>query len=261
MENPGFRPCISAMAAPSPTPGHPEPNDRLRAAQLVLVAEDDPDIADIIRSYLTRDGYRVVHAADGQSALDMHYSLKPDLIVLDVGMPHVDGWNVLSEVRRRGQTPVIMLTAYDQDIDKLMALRIGADDYVVKPFNPAEVAARVGAVLRRSGRSESSTVQQHRVGPVEIDLETHSVYVIQGESRLSLTLTLTEFKLLARMARTPQRVFSRSELLAACLPEGDTLERTVDSHVSKLRKKLEDAGVPGMPVSVRGVGYRLESSG
>ena len=93
------------MAASSHSPGHPESTDRLRSAQLVLVDEDDPDIADIIRSYLTRDGYRVAHAADGRAALEMHLSLKPDLIVLDVGMPHVDGWNVLTEVRRRGQTP------------------------------------------------------------------------------------------------------------------------------------------------------------
>ncbi|MDY6946155.1 MAG: response regulator [Pseudomonadota bacterium] len=225
---------------------------------LVLIAEDQLEIADIIAAYLKRSGLRTVHAADGRRALELHQALKPDLVLLDVQMPHVDGWQVLSEIRHRGNTPVIMLTALDQDIDKLLGLRIGADDYVVKPFNPAEVVARTQAVLRRS---RQSTGRNHgrllRVAPFQIDLENHEASVQSAGRHHPLSLTLTEFKLLAHLASAPRRVFSRAELLAACLPEGDALERTVDSHISKLRKKLEDLGVPGVPAGVRGVGYKL----
>lgn len=226
---------------------------------LVLIAEDEPEIVDILKAYLHREGLRTAWAADGRAALDMHLALKPDLLLLDVQMPHVDGWRVLSEVRTRSTTPVIMVTAHDQDIDKLMALRVGADDYVVKPFNPAEVAARVQAVLRRSRGQDAQPRNILRIGPVEIDLEAFHARIKRDGAVHALPLTLTEFRLLAHLARAPRRVFSRSELIAACLSsEGDVLERTVDSHVSKLRKKLEDAGLPGVPVSLRGVGYRLE---
>lgn len=225
---------------------------------LILVAEDDPDIADILTAYLERAGMRVVRAEDGQRALDLHRQLTPDLVLLDVQMPRVDGWQVLRELRHRGNTPVIMLTALDQDIDKLMGLRIGADDYVVKPFNPPEVVARVQAVLRRASPEGGATAGRVlRFGALSIDLDGHeAVAVVDGQDTV-LDLTLTEFRLLAHLARTPRRVFSREELLVACLPEGEALERTVDSHLSKLRKKLEAAGVPGVPANVRGVGYRL----
>jgi two-component system response regulator AdeR len=165
---------------------------------------------------------------------------------------------VLAGIRHRGDTPVIMLTALDQDIDKLMGLRIGADDYVVKPFNPAEVVARVQAVLRRAGlRADRQPQRFLRTGIFQIDLENHEVVVELNGVGQPLELTLTEFRLIAHMARAPRRVFSREELLVSCLPEGDSLERTVDSHISKLRKKLERLGLSGVPSSVRGVGYRL----
>lgn len=222
---------------------------------LALIAEDDRDIADIVRAYLEREGFRTVQATDGRTALDLHSALKPDILLLDISMPLMDGWEVLAEVRRRGNTPVVVTTALDQDIDKLQALRVGADDYVVKPFNPVEVVARVKAVLRRSGGDSGSGVL--RVGPVEIDTGAHMVRTVTGE----VALTLTEFRLLTHMARAPSRVFSRSELLDACLPGSEALDRTVDSHVSKLRRKLEQAGAPDMPEGVRGVGYRLWSRG
>ena len=222
---------------------------------LVLIAEDEADIADIIAAYLEREGMRTVRAADGCTALDLHALLKPDLVMLDVMMPKLDGWQVLSELRRRGDTPVIMLTVLDQDLDKLQALRIGADDYVVKPFNAVEVAARARAVLRRAGSSNSRML---RVGPLEVDVDGHlaSVLAEAGEP-VQLTLTLTEFRILAHMARAPMRVFSRGDLIDACLPGGDALERTVDSHLSKLRRKLEEAGAPGFINNVRSVGYRF----
>lgn len=227
---------------------------------LILIAEDEPEIADILQAYLGRVGFRTIHAADGRTALTMHLSMKPDLVLLDVQMPKLDGWKVLSEIRHRGETPVIMLTAMDQDIDKLMGLRFGADDYVVKPFNPAEVVARTQAVLRRSMADASRHARVLRVAPFEIDLDQHEASVqVNGETH-GLTLTLTEFRLLTHMARAPRKVCTRTELLAACLPEGDALERTVDSHISKLRKKLEDVGVHGIPAGIRGVGYRLGGS-
>lgn len=220
---------------------------------LALIAEDDGDIADILRAYLEREGFRTVHAADGRVALDLHRALRPDIVLLDVGMPHLDGWEVLAQIRREAETPVIMITALDQDIDKLQALRFGADDYVVKPFNPVEVVARLRAILRRTGGAGGGAML--RVGPVEIDTESHMARVDGRE----VPLTLTEFRLLVHMARNPQRVFARSDLVDACLPGSDALDRTVDSHISKLRRKLEEAGVSGMPAGVRGVGYRLSS--
>ncbi|WP_185815377.1 response regulator [Xanthomonas sp. SS] len=240
---------MSASASgPSPVPA---------SAALVLIAEDEREIAEILAAYLARSGLRTAHAADGREALAMHLALDPDLVLLDVQMPGVDGWKVLAELRHRGHTPVIMLTALDHDIDKLMGLRLGADDYVVKPFNPAEVVARVQAVLRRIQASGAPEARALRVGAFHLDLDQHDASVRVGERRHTLDLTLTEFKILSRLMRAPRRVFSRAELLSACLPEGDSQERTVDSHISKLRKKLEALGVQGTPVSVRGVGYRF----
>ncbi|MHC8346941.1 response regulator [Pseudomonas sp. RT6P73] len=227
---------------------------------LILIAEDDPDIADILIAYLKRSGFRTAHALDGKRALQMHQTLKPDLMLLDVLMPNLDGWKVLAEVRHRGNTPVIMLTAQDQDVDKLMGLRIGADDYIVKPFNPAEVVARTQAVLRRSiDYKHGSGTSVLRVDAFEIDIESHEVTVCIDGNKVPLVLTATEFKLLVQLAKSPKKVLSRAELLATSSPESDSLERTVDSHISKLRRKIEDLGLQGVPASIRGVGYRFGS--
>lgn len=224
-------------------------------AALVLIAEDDVDIAGILEAYLTREGFRTVHARDGKVALELHLSLKPDIVLVDVTMPRLDGWEVLAELRRRGHTPVIMITALDKEVDRLQGLRIGADDYIVKPFNPIEVVARAKAVLRRAGLVHAGAVV--RVGDLTIDLDSYQVRLEKNGDIKSLTLTLTEFRLLAHLARTPNKVFTRGELVDACLPGSEALDRTVDSHLSKLRKKLEQAGGEGMLASIRGVGYRL----
>lgn len=226
---------------------------------LILIAEDDAEIAQILTAYLDRDGYRTIGASDGEIALMHHRSLRPDLVLLDVQMPKRDGFEVLAESRRRGATPVIMATARAEDLDKLSALRLGADDYVIKPFNPLEVVARVKAVLRRANGGASADASI-RCGPIEIDPTGYAARVEAGGVSTPLDLTLTEFRLLQHMARSPGRVFSRAELLDACLPDGEALERTVDSHVSKLRRKLEIAGAPGLCEGVRGVGYRLGSA-
>ncbi|MFP1133229.1 response regulator [Asticcacaulis sp. W401b] len=223
---------------------------------LILIVEDEAEIAEVLAAYLDREGFRTVRASDGLTALDFHLALKPDLVLLDVKLPKLDGWGVLAELRRRGSTPVVMTTALDQDLDKLQALRIGADDYVVKPFNPVEVVARVHAVLRRAGDLGKQGLL--RTNGLEIDLEGHTVGVrVADGAETQLNLTLTEFRLLVHMARNPTRVFSRSELVDACLPGGDALERTVDSHLSNLRRKLDMAGALGMVNNIRGVGYRL----
>ncbi len=139
---------------------------------VILIAEDEQEIAEIISAYLVRHGMKTIFAENGRKALMLHKTHKPDLVLLDVQMPELDGWQVLSELRHRGNTPVVMLTAMDQDIDKLMGLRIGADDYVVKPFNPTEVVARVQAVLRRAAASDTgnSPSTKLRLGDLEIDL-------------------------------------------------------------------------------------------
>lgn len=224
---------------------------------LVLIAEDDEEISAILDAYLVREGFRTVQARDGRTALDLHLALKPDLVLLDVTMPRLDGWEVLAELRRRGNTPAIMITALDKDIDRLQGLRIGADDYVVKPFNPIEVVARAKAVLRRSGVASAAGVL--RAGNLAIDLDAYEASFDDGAGPVRLSLTLTEFRILAHMARSPARVFTRSELVDACLPGSDALDRTVDSHLSKLRKKLEQAGATGLLPGVRGIGYRLSA--
>lgn len=185
--------------------------------------------------------------------------MKPDLIVLDVKLPGLDGFEILAAIRRRGDTPVIMATALAEDLDKLQALRIGADDYVVKPYNPMEIVARAKAVLRRTSGRDAR--QQIRVGALTVDPVAYMAFVDLGTGQRSLELTRTEFRLLQCMASSPNRVFERSELVDACLPEGEALERTVDSHISNLRRKLASAGADGLLVGVRGVGYRLGDSG
>ncbi|MGP4771538.1 efflux system response regulator transcription factor AdeR [Acinetobacter sp. PFS20] len=224
----------------------------------ILVVEDEYDIGDIIEQYLKREGMRVIRAMNGKQAIEIHASQPIDLILLDIKLPELNGWEVLSKIRQKAQTPVIMLTALDQDIDKVMALRIGADDFVVKPFNPNEVVARVQAVLRRTHQNQQAAVKNLFYKNIEINTEIHSVYINQVDKKILLNLTLTEYKILLLMINQPHRVFTRGELMNQCLPDSDALERTVDSHVSKLRKKLEEHGLEQMLINVRGVGYRLD---
>lgn len=222
---------------------------------LVLIIEDEPEIREILETYFVRESFRTICASDGTTGLSHHQRVKPDLIVLDVKLPGQDGYEVLAAVRRRGDTPVIMVTALAEDLDKLQALRIGADDYVVKPFNPLEVVARAKAVLRRTrGRDKA---QPLRLGQLTVNPEAYRASIEGPSGPTELELTRTEFRLLAYMAGSPNRVFERSELVDACLPEGEALERTVDSHIKNLRRKLAAAGAETLLTGVRGVGYRL----
>lgn len=222
-------------------------------SQLILIIEDDIEIVRILQAYFERDGYRTVSATDPLIGLSHHQRLKPDLVVLDVKMPKMDGFETLAALRNVDDTPVIMVTALAEDLDKLQALRLGADDYVVKPFNPLEVVARARAILRRSQGGRSTSVL--RLGPLSIDSDAMTVHVGNG----ILGLTRTEYRLIEHMARSPNRVFERSELIDACLPEGEAMNRTVDSHMSNLRRKLGAAGLPDLITGVRGVGYRLDT--
>ncbi len=224
----------------------------------ILVVEDEYDIGDIIEHYLKREGMQVLRAMNGKQAIEIHASHSIDLILLDIKLPELNGWEVLSKIRQKAQTPVIMLTALDQDIDKVMALRIGADDFVVKPFNPNEVVARVQAVLRRAQQNQQAQNRNLLYKNIEIHSDLHSVYIRQQDKKIMLNLTLTEYKILLLMIDQPYKVFTRGELMNHCLPDSDALERTVDSHVSKLRKKLEEHGLQNILINVRGVGYRLD---
>lgn len=226
---------------------------------MVLVIEDEQAIATILAAYLERDGMRVLLAQDGHAAVQLFNQYQPDLVLLDIHLPQVDGLDVLRAIRSHGQTPVIMVTALADEVNKLVALRMGADDYVVKPFNPAEVVARVRAVLRRSQpRSDARESAPIRVGALEINTQDHLAVVYDSKARPKpLALTLTEFRLLALLASQPKRCFSRSYLVDNCLPESDALERVIDSHLSKLRRKLQLAGQDNLIETVRGVGYRL----
>lgn len=222
--------------------------------QLILIIEDDIEIVRILQAYFERDGFRTVAATDPLTGLAHHQRLKPDLVVLDVKMPRMDGYETLAALRRTDDTPVLMVTALAEDLDKLQALRLGADDYVVKPFNPLEVVARARAILRRSQGGRQSSIL--RAGRLSIDTEAHTVQVDSER----IAVTRTEYRLLVHMVRSPNRVFERSALIDACLPEGEAMDRTVDSHVSNLRRKLVAAGLPDLLTVVRGVGYRFEVS-
>ena len=221
------------------------------SAPLVLVVEDEPNLSEVLEAYLRREGFRTERAADGENALRLFREAKPDLVLLDVALPKVDGFEVLRQVRGAGDTPVIMVTARVDEVDRLVGLRMGADDYVTKPFNPPEVVERVKAVLRRA--RPVAAEKPVRVAGLELDPGGMEVRV----GGRPLELTLSEYRLLEHLARHPGRVFSRAELLTACLPDSDALERTVDAHLNSVRRKLAAAGVTDALVTVRGAGYRL----
>jgi two-component system response regulator AdeR len=228
---------------------------------LVLIAEDERELADIFRRYFERDGFSVVTVGDGASAVEGHRRLKPDLVVLDVRLPRLDGFEALAQIRGDGMTPIIMSTALGEDLEKLTALRIGADDYLVKPFNPLELVARAKAVLRRSQAIDQAE-RSLRVGFIEIDPVAHEVWVKRPEApAVLLQVTRTEFRILEHMAGAPRKAFTRSEIIDSCLPgDNEALDRTVDSHISNLRAKFASAGLDAVFQVVRGVGYRLTPS-
>lgn len=219
---------------------------------LILIVEDEAEIALILSRYLEAAGYRTLSARDGEQALALTQTLRPDLMLLDMNIPRRDGFQVLSALRARNDAlPVIVVSALAEDVDKLSALRIGADDYVTKPFNPKEVVARVAAVLRRIRPVAEAGV---RVGNLLLDPLARRVTADGTDAGL----TDSEYRLMAVLMGQPGRAFSRAELLDAGMDDSDALERTVDSHISHLRAKLAAVGAGPRIVNLRGFGYRLD---
>ena len=220
----------------------------------VLVVEDELEIARVVRDYLRNAGFEVIVVGDGGSAVASVRSAKPDLLVLDLGLPGRDGLDVAREIRRWSDTPIVMLTARGDETDRIVGLEIGADDYVVKPFSPKELVARVRAVLRRT-RTAARGDEIVRAGDVEID--TAKMRVSVGDTQVDLTPT--EFQLLATLAREPGRVFTRSQLLDAVHGVAiESYERAIDAHVKNIRRKIEPTpGSPRYVETVHGVGYRF----
>jgi DNA-binding response OmpR family regulator len=226
----------------------------------VLVVDDEPKILQVVRDYLADAGFTVTTASDGTTALAQARAVRPDLVVLDLGLPGVDGLDVARELQRRGPVPIIMLTARSDEVDRVLGLELGADDYLVKPFSPRELVARVRAVLRRTERAAAGLADGDGHGPVTvgdvaIDPERRRVTV----AGRVVELTATEFELVEHLARQPGRVFTRSQLLDVI--HGlvvESYERAIDAHVKNIRRKLEpDPHRPRYVLTVHGVGYRF----
>lgn len=222
--------------------------------QTVLVVEDDAKMVQLLRLYLEREGYAVATAADGGAALEAAERVRPDLVILDLMLPQLDGLEVCRRLRAASDVPILMLTARVDEVDKVLGLSLGADDYVTKPFSPREVAARVRAILRRTRGDQRGRLLRH--GDLEMDLDRHRVTVGGREVRF----TPVEFKLLQAFLEAPERAFSRDQLLNHIYPhhEAAVVDRTIDVHVGKLRGKLgDDPARPRFIATVRGVGYKL----
>ncbi len=223
----------------------------------VLIIEDDADAASVLEAYLKRENFDIAISGDGRIGLEMARQWKPDLILLDIMLPSMNGSEVLAAVRRDGLTPVIMISAMGDLPDKIGALRYGADDYIVKPYDPKEVVVRVQAVLRRCHhQAESQEILRWQGLEVDTTAMTATV-TVDHQKPVLLELTPTEFSLLTLLMRSPVRAWSRLSLLEQCLPESDALERVVDTHIYNLRKKLESAGITEVLLNVRGIGYRF----
>jgi DNA-binding response OmpR family regulator len=220
--------------------------------QRILVVDDEPRITRLVRDYLERAGFAVSVARDGAEALLRARTERPDLVVLDLGLPELDGLDVTRSLRRDSATPIIILTARDDEADRIVGLELGADDYVTKPFSPRELVARVRAVLRRRVAQAGDVM---RTGSLELDLPRMRL-TVDGRA---VELTATEFSLLAAMAREPGRVFTRAQLLDAIHGVAfESYERAIDAHVKNIRRKIEaDPRSPRHLLTVYGVGYRL----
>jgi two-component system alkaline phosphatase synthesis response regulator PhoP len=225
------------------------------AVATILVVDDEPRIVQLVRDYLEHGGFSVLVATDGAAALRTARTGRPDLVVLDLGLPGLDGLDVTRALRRDGEVPIIMLTARTEESDKLVGLELGADDYLTKPFSPKELVARVRAVLRRAEGLHSPT-DVIRVGS-DVELDVPRMDARFGGRRVDLTKT--EFQLLSTMARQPGRVFTRAQLLDAVRGVAfESYERAIDAHIKNIRKKVEpDPRKPRYLLTVFGVGYRF----
>lgn len=221
----------------------------------ILVVDDDKNICELLRLYIEKEGFQVAIANDGKRALEMFRSEQPDLIMLDIMLPELDGWQVCREIRKESQCPIIMLTAKGEVFDKVLGLELGADDYVVKPFDAKEVVARIKAVLRRSGAGENSGVKEVKYDKLSINLTNYELRV----NGVQIDTPPKEMELIYHLASNPNRVFTRDQLLDEVWGfdyYGDS--RTVDVHVKRLREKLEGVSPKWELKTVWGVGYKFE---
>ena len=227
------------------------------ANEKILVVDDDTNICELLRLYLTKEGYQVTTANDGEEGLEKFNQLKPDMVLLDVMMPRMDGLEVCRRIRKLGNTPVMMLTAKGEIEDRIIGLELGADDYLIKPFSPRELVARVRALFRRAHQADEPAVEVLDFGDLVIDISGHKI-LVEGKE---VDLTASEFKLLTTLARHPGRVYNRMELVEKVLGyDFEGYERTIDSHVKNLRAKLgDDPKKPKWLYTVHGVGYRFEA--
>jgi DNA-binding response OmpR family regulator len=220
--------------------------------QLILVVDDEPKIVRLARDYLEKNNFRVITAGDGQSALSMARREKPDLIILDLMLPNIDGREVCKILRKESDVPIIMLTALSEEIDQVTGLEIGADDYITKPFSPRALIARVRALLRRtSGGIKTPNVI--RIGNLEIDSEKYSVTYQDNP----IKLTPNEFRLLQLLASHAGQTLTREQILENLHGVASSFDRSIDSHIKNLRKKLEQASNQNMIETVYGIGYRF----
>ena len=220
---------------------------------MILVADDDAQIRDIVRIALTQAGLHVAEAGDGRAALERAENLQPDLIILDIGMPEMDGLEVCRAIRKTTDVPILFLTARADEIDRVVGLELGADDYVSKPFSPRELVARVRAILKRSNGTSAEQVVLRR-GIISVDPARHLCHV----NAAGVTLTSREMELLERLIARPDHVMSRPQLVDAIYGTNvNVSDRTMDSHLRNLRRKLSDAGCADAIETVHGVGIRM----
>lgn len=223
--------------------------------ELILLVDDEKTLVKALTFSLEKESFRVEAAYDGREALQKVFSLKPSIVVLDLMLPELDGFEVCRRIRKKLDIPIIMLTARSEDIDKVLGLELGADDYLTKPFNSRELVARIRAILRRSAAREKETKQVIRIGPLQLDLLQHRVRLDEQE----ISLTAKEFALLSYLAANAGNVYSREQLLEQVWGQeyyGDA--RTVDVHIRHLREKIEkDPGNPDLILTVWGTGYKV----
>ena len=219
----------------------------------ILIVEDDPHTAALVRTYMEREGFMVMHAANGRDALRLARERRFCFVILDIMLPEIDGWEVCRRLRTFSDVPILMLTAREEEVDRVSGLAIGADDYVVKPFSPRELVERVKAILRRVHPRQQQSARMLLCGPLELDMEKHR---LRREGK-TVALTTTEFTLLSILMATPGRVFSRDELLAHLYPQGEiVVDRVLDVHIGKPRQKTEpEPGQPRYILTARGFGY------
>ncbi len=221
----------------------------------ILIVDDDVNTANLVKTYLEREGFATLIAADGQTALQMAEQQPICFIILDIMLPKVDGWDICRRIRKTSNVPILMLSAREEEIDRVMGLSLGADDYVVKPFSPRELVERVKAILRRTRPAQTQEGEELRHGRLVFNHRKHKVTL----AGVMVELTGSEYKLLHTLMRSPGRVFSRDELLAEFYEYGETvIDRVIDVHIGKLRQKIEEnPAKPEYILTVRGFGYRF----